>query len=513
MDKKFLLILFFGIILIICSYNVLGAASFTVINQYYNYTTNLNLSLTTVVTVATNLTCHYNASGGNAFPGGTELVSMNGTSGFNITIDITGLDSSLLYNYNISCNASNVLGTQSNQTSLNNITFDSTAPNMTFYNVVSGGYYKDSVNFNVSILDAMMGVQTVYFNVTNSTGTNISAETGLVTEQGGDFYSNNSFDTSAHADGVYNLTVYANDSLNNLNTTTISFTIDNTNPSPSALTLSSATIGSLTITFSGADGTCTVDRSGAEISGSTLTEDGLSCGTSYSYTITCTDTAGNTGSSSATSFSTSSCGGDPVGGGGGVSSSKIHSWVKITPGSATVMKNFNVDTGVEEITIEVKNEAHNVKITVKRYDGKPIEVSVAKAGKVYKYLEIKTENLADKLKKAMIRIRVEKSWATQNGLTQDSIALFKFVGEKWQELTTTYTEADDGYYYYDVELDSFSYFTIAETERVEEEPVEESVIEQITGENLTWLWVSIGVLLVVGLVVLLILRGKSKAKK
>ena len=51
----------------------------------------------------------------------------------------------------------------------------------------------------------------------------------------------------------------------------------------------------------------------------------------------------------------------------------------------------------------------------------------------------------------------------------NDVAVFKFdesAGE-WNELSTTYSDADDTYYYYTVELNSFSYFAIGEKAVVE----------------------------------------------
>ena len=94
---------------------------------------------------------------------------------------------------------------------------------------------------------------------------------------------------------------------------------------------------------------------------------------------------------------------------GGPSSSgaveqKGHIFQKITPGVVAIKRDFNLDAGVKEIQIEVNSEAQNVKVTVSKYDSKPAAVSVEKTGKTYRYLEIKTENLADKLKKAKVKV-------------------------------------------------------------------------------------------------------------
>ena len=196
---------------------------------------------------------------------------------------------------------------------------------------------------------------------------------------------------------------------------------------------------------------------------------------------------------------------------GGPSSSgaveqKGHIFAKITPGVAAIKSDFNLDAGVKEIQIEVNSEAQNVKVTVSKYDGKPAAVSVEKTGKIYRYLEIKTENLADKLKKATVKVQVEKSWITDNGLTKEDVAVFKFNenSDEWNELSTIYSSEDDTSYYYEISLDSFSYFAISEKAVVAEETLRE-VIPEKERERKVPAWMGA----VIILVVLAILVGGS----
>ncbi len=177
-----------------------------------------------------------------------------------------------------------------------------------------------------------------------------------------------------------------------------------------------------------------------------------------------------TSSSSTSSSSSSSSVGTPI---AEPTKTKSHLITEINPGKTSVMKINDKDIGVKEISIEVNNPAQNVKITVTKYDGKPAEVSVEKSGKVYKYLEVKTQNLENKLKKGVMKIQVEKSWLKNNGLDKDRINLFKYdeSSKEWKELNTKYVDSDSENEYYEIELTSFSFFAIAE--RVEQVKVEE----------------------------------------
>ena len=313
---------------------------------------------------------------------------------------------------------------------------------------------------------------------------------------------------------VYRYNVTVNDSATrSFTAATRTFTLDNVAPSPSLTKISSGQT-SLELSISGKEGTCTVDRSGATVSGSTVTETGLSCGNSYSYIVTCTDSAGNVGSSSATSFSTTGCGSSVSGGTSSQSNKASYSFSKITPGNVSIMKSFDAEIGVKVIQIQVNNNAQNVKITVTKYDNKPAEVSVEKTGKVYQYLQIAATNLGNNLDKAIVQFKVEKSWISSNGLNKDKISVFKFNenSKEWNELLTVYNSSDNTYDFFDVELTSFSFFAISEKTVVVVEDEDEASLANgetsTTGGtekkgNLKWLWIVVVVLVILFVVAIM----------
>jgi hypothetical protein len=239
----------------------------------------------------------------------------------NITIPSDGF-------FNLSAKVMNATGDINiSITNLTDIYFDSTPPIVLASNFsspsTSGAYGEVSgiLELNVSIYDLIgFDYGKVFFNITNSSGIqNATYDAELV---GGYWVNDTALDTTHFPEGRYNITVFANDSLNNLNNTgaVLNVIFDNTSPSIS-LAKTSSTQNSLTIAItvsdalSGVTSACTSDRSGASISGTgtsqTLTESGLGCGTSYTYTVTCSDVAGNSASTSSTtttvSFTTSSC--------------------------------------------------------------------------------------------------------------------------------------------------------------------------------------------------------------
>jgi len=163
---------------------------------------------------------------------------------------------------------------------------------------VVNGNYSDSIVLNVSITDSV-GVVLVWFNITNSSGmTNGTyVATNPSTNPAG--YWNATLNTSLFPDGTYNVTVYANDTANNLNSSISSgaFTIDNTNP-VATFTCSPSTLGN------GADTICTctgTDTGGVGVNDSLTTAavtitSNSTFGTFTTGTNNCTitDNAGNT---------------------------------------------------------------------------------------------------------------------------------------------------------------------------------------------------------------------------
>ncbi|MFH1585241.1 MAG: hypothetical protein ABIB79_00555 [archaeon] len=360
-QDKNVLVLFIFMLIVGCGIFVLATSSVNSPVSHGNYSTTMNVSVATNITGADadyNVSVYYNSSGGDVdLSNGTFLVVITNTTTAvddvieNATVVLTGLDDGA--NYNFSFYADN--GTDQEWTSaLSNITIDNTVPAVAnFTGTVDGGSYKDTIVLNVSVTDATIGVGSVYFNITNSTGTQLNF-TKASTPGGG--YYNITLNTSVFTDGVHNITVYSNDTLNNANNTErIQITIDNTDPVVS-LALASSTVVSLTGTITGAEGTCTSSRSGAIISGSTLTETGLICSTSYTYIVTCTDAAGNVGSSASTSLSTTACG-------GGSSSSSSVQKITVTDKKfedgytmkASANTQFNVKLGSSSHSVTVKS--------------------------------------------------------------------------------------------------------------------------------------------------------------
>jgi len=305
--RSILFILFFAILvsLTLVSLTLVSAAvTLNVPTEGGNYTA-ITFNCTQLITDianATNASIYYNASGGfagSAVATGAYLGNLtNDTSNdlyFNGTISIESLNDSIAYNF--TCMVDN--GTaQSWSVGIPNVTIDNTPPNVsTFYNTLVNGNYSGSIVLNVSVNQTITGIDSVYFNITNSSG-----QVNWTQASGSGIYYNATFNTASLADGMYNITVYANESqLGNLNSSEwIQITIDNTPPSLTySCTPSSVDEGdTVTCSCSGTDAT-------SGFNSSSLSSYTSSPSTSSTGTFTLTDCsgrdyAGNLGTGTAT---------------------------------------------------------------------------------------------------------------------------------------------------------------------------------------------------------------------
>ncbi len=381
-----------------------------------------------------------------------------------------------------------------------------------------------------------------YWNTTQQTGTRIYSNG---TNVGGNYYTNsmgngfsdtcNDVDEDGFCDLGYNITndVACTEGVNcsTLNVDYLAYSdegIVDIEPPTATFTCSpsSVTVGeSVTCTCSGTD-------LGSGINNSETSDPVIITTTTVgSFTpsgCSVTDLAGN--SANATGSYTVSAdivddGGGRGGNGGSTAlgtptTTKSYLIIKVSPEEPTTITSFE-GTGVKEITIEVNQETINVKIEVAKYEEKPTEVSVEVSGKNYNYLEINTENLNESLEKAIVKFEVGKTWVSNNSLNKEDLVVSKFdeQGEVWNELETIFDSEDDNFYYYVVELDSFSFFAIGEKVKKSIQEIPEtteesrSILKYIKGVAPLWMWGSLVVILSLVIIIVLgylILKLKIK---
>jgi len=166
---------------------------------------------------------------------------------------------------------------------------------------------------NISVTDATSGLTNgVCLIDVNGTNQSVSISSGWCNAS--------NIALTGLTDGNKTIKVWVNDSTSNigLNNSYV-VQVDSTNP-VITLTLSSAVTDSLVLSYTTTEGSCVADRGTISTADSTITEYLLDCGTSYAYTLTCTDLTGNSATLTE-SFSTNGC----SGGAGGSSSSSSSS--------------------------------------------------------------------------------------------------------------------------------------------------------------------------------------------
>ena len=404
------------------------------------------------------------------------------------------------------------------------------------YSVTLGGNYSaknSTVRFNVSV-DNVSGRQLptyVVFLFDNASGNNFNLS-GVVDAVNSVTLWNVSYNVSALEAGSNTVTIYANDSLGNVNNTqTITFTVDKSAPSVTVTCTSSPAIGA-TVTCSCTASEATTDIvTGPYFVGTTSASESTTAvsGSASSSECYAVDRVGNRGSGTGswTTAAASSGGGGSGGSSGGVSSGVTGSfsqetWTSINTGETATLEVKNGEVGITEVNFKVDEMVYGAWVKVAKKDSLPAQVDTFE-GKTYKILEI-TKGVAlkdDLLSEITLKFKVLKSWLTENGLGKNQVTIYHFVDNEWTELTMTAGEDDGTYIHYTAETPGFSYFVIGEKgfgvaappaavaeapeapaapEAVAEAPAEEAPAaapeEAIEAPGAVWPWVVVVLVLV-----------------
>jgi hypothetical protein len=233
----------------------------------------------------------------------------------NNTLNWTGLSDGV-YTYNATVID---LALNSNTSITRTVKLDTTPSLVSFISPITAtNYSRGFVAINISANDTTgVGVERVFLNVTNSTGTQVNAT--YLYQAGTTIYWNSTLNVSLWGgDGLYNITIFANDTLNNLNSTTrIQLTVDSAAPvvtliSPANAASSTSTSWEFTYNVTDSvstncslilDGIIANTSSSINVSGGTGTFTNSSSVGSHTWSINCTDSANNAANSSTRSFS------------------------------------------------------------------------------------------------------------------------------------------------------------------------------------------------------------------
>ncbi len=480
----------------------------------------------------------------NATVNGTvaESNANSNTTFWNISLDSTNLKDG---NYTITVNASNftgstftandALGSGLGNRSANNlvfaITIDNTPPNVTAATFIFGNYsgYAGNdgryVGINLSaglsqgnytlwavVNDSTTYAQSVRFNLSNASGSvmpfNYTAtrnDTNFTTGStgAGNIDTRGPFNVSKLAEGWYNLTVWTNDSLGNVNNSVrIPFVLDRTAPSVTVTcTPSNPTEGqivtcscSFTDTYPGSGLVLATTGFGSGSDSESTTAAGS--GSFTSSECRARDYAGNLATATGSwTVTAASSGGGGGGGSGGGSSSGVPTqfekkvWTSINAGETATVPVKNGVIGVTEVSFSVAETTYGAWVQVKKLDSLPSSVD-AFNNLAYRTLEITQQNVQKALQgSATVKFKVEKAWLSDNSVNAANVALFRFVDGDWTTLPTTQGEDDGTYVHYSATTSGFSYFVIGESETAvveeaaEAAPVVEEAVEEVPAEE------------------------------
>ena len=288
---------------------VITLTSGTNMTSVTNRVFNVSFDNTTDIPNALNATFFFNISGTWTKVGNTTAAGCNvkaGLSSCAINLNASVVDG--VYSLNATIyNASASISVIHAANLSTKIYIDGTAPQVGTANVsgfsaganISTSSRGTNHTLNISIFDATIGIHTVFINITNSTGVQNATFTAI-REGSTDNFVVSAINTSHFPNGEYNITIYANDTLGNLNNSAVIQRVifDNTAPviSSFSCTPNSVEQGE-TITCS-----CSTSDALSGIDSTTFTTNPSTANTGPSFQISCStqDKAGNTASTTTT---------------------------------------------------------------------------------------------------------------------------------------------------------------------------------------------------------------------
>ncbi len=356
------------------SYNVTGVAAVTNATIYYNMSAVVwgivgNMSRCVRTSAEYNSSCYGN---------------LNASRWSNGTIVKDGI-----YTVNISLwnGSTSMAHTGAGTNNMTTVLIDNTAPNQTtvvsVFNASNHSTTSEQGNLtlNVSVFDALAGIQRVEFIIINSTG---QVNGTYLADNIGSTYWSTSVNTSHYRDDMYNITVLVNDTAGNY----ASGSNSTTNPPVRTVYFDN---GLPTITFScspttsNTGDTVTCSCSASSTSGINETSFTVNPSTSNTGTHTQTCTATNragVSSSKTTTYTVNLAGNGPSGNSGGTTTTTTTTtttWTTTIPGADKELSEKGPITkslgSKERVSLKVGGESHHVGITSLTSDSATIEVS------------------------------------------------------------------------------------------------------------------------------------------
>ncbi|HYD03749.1 MAG TPA: PGF-pre-PGF domain-containing protein, partial [Alphaproteobacteria bacterium] len=400
----------------------------------------------------------------------------------NYTLNTSAL-SGIWYNISVFITNNNA----SNQTNASiswNLYLDDGAPTISVASPLNMTYNDSKIDLNYSASDSISGIDECWYSVS---GTINISNTTLSSCINATLYLMN---------GNYTLTLYANDTVNNIAAKTALFNINDTqmptilSTSPSGF-LAATSSTTLSVNTS-ENATCRFDTNDAPYDSlnNTLTAFtnihnttySVSEDTTYLLYVRCKDLANNTNNvSSYINFTVNSSGGGGGGGGGGSggggsggggggSSSGGFAFsggnggstdnIEIIGGSYSNASFDDDEIPISNISIYSDVNATNVIITVKRTTSVPSNYT----SNVSEYINVTQQNIPpDSNISVKIYFNVNNTWVDINNITENDVILVRYnnITNEWEKLNTSFLFEDNESYYYVADSPEFGIFAIS----------------------------------------------------
>ncbi len=154
---------------------------------------------------------------------------------------------------------------------------------------------------------------------------------------------------------------------------------------------------------------------------------------------------------------------------------------QIQAGEEKIISLTSYDTVLQQIDLITSETMEDISLSITTTMDQPAMLSTPD-NTVYLYLIIETNATIDAISGATIHFRVEKSWFNSSNISKNSITLLHYTNDTWQKLTTTQTDIDSTYVYYEAVTTGFSTFAITG----------EPIIEPTNA--FPWIYLTIGII-------------------
>ncbi|MBI4018726.1 MAG: PGF-pre-PGF domain-containing protein [Candidatus Aenigmarchaeota archaeon] len=405
---------------------------------------------------------------------GTVVTANDTNNNTNIAYNFTALTNGT-HNFRVEINDPSGNGYN---TTLFNITIDNINPAVTITSPANSTNSTDStpeIRFNVSdnVFATNLSYR-VYVDDSVQTANDTNNNTIIA------------YNLTALTNGTHRFRVEITDPAGNVfNSTLLTITVDNVNPTPRTVSPPNETSTSddtPQIYFNITDNVHATNLTYRIYLGSTFKAAGETTNNTnvaynfssldigaYLIRIEGTDPSGNAANSTAlylyivnettsTTTSTSSSGGSSP-----ISQKAVQSWNVLGPGKSEIeIDKSNLD--VKSIELDVKNTVSNAKITVEKLSGVSDILSSSISGKAYQYIEITKEKIKDEdINGARITFEVPKSWLADNNYSKENVVLMRYT-TAWERLPTSVVSESASQIQFAADTPGFSTFAIAAAE-------------------------------------------------